>query len=326
MKLRILFIGTLLVSTLTACGNDHEKAIFGIAASGSAIAGGKVSLKCVAPAIASSTAITAGDGSFVIDVRDVTLPCLMRLDYKDDAGLPQQLHSVAMGLGNNNITPVTELILANITQRSATAAFDGLDSLAIQGLTAAQLDAAIFTVKDYLSKLGVSTANLSADPIGTWFVAKTAERSGDYMDAVLEDLKSRLAAKGNTLSNAVDEVKRSPSGMLYYADPPLTVLLPSLTACISDPTLAGCTAVLPPLADCTLNPTLAGCTAVLPPLADCTLNPTLAGCTAVLPPLADCTLIPTLAGCTAVLPPLADCTSTPTLAGCTAVLPSMEGT
>jgi hypothetical protein len=96
MKLRILFIGTLLVSTLTACGNDHEKAISGIAASGSAIAGGKVSLKCVAPAITSSTAITAGDGSFVIDVRDVTLPCLMRLDYKDDAGLPQQLHSVAI--------------------------------------------------------------------------------------------------------------------------------------------------------------------------------------------------------------------------------------
>ncbi|MDD5175911.1 MAG: filamentous hemagglutinin N-terminal domain-containing protein [Sterolibacterium sp.] len=102
-----------------------------------------------------------------------------------------------------------------------------------------------------------------------------------------------------------------------------SAVLPPLSTCTANPAAAGCSAVLPPLSTCTTNPTAAGCSAVLPPLATCTTNPTAAGCSAVLPPIATCTTNPTAAGCSAVLPPLATCTTTPTAAGCSAVLPPL---
>ncbi|WP_292932130.1 filamentous hemagglutinin N-terminal domain-containing protein [Noviherbaspirillum sp.] len=119
----------------------------------------------------------------------------------------------------------------------------------------------------------------------------------------------------------------SPSLTDCVANPNLSgcsTVLPSLSQCTADPTLAGCTAVLPTLSQCTATPTLSGCTAVLPSLSDCTTTPTLSGCTAVLPTLSQCTATPTLSGCTAVLPSLSDCTATPTLSGCTAVLPTLN--
>ena len=80
---------------------------------------------------------------------------------------------------------------------------------------------------------------------------------------------------------------------------------PTLSECIANPALAGCTSVLPSLSTCTAAPATAGCEVVLPSLATCIASPATAGCEAVLPPpppTADqCTVDPTLAGCTAAL-------------------------
>ncbi|HIJ91263.1 MAG TPA: hypothetical protein HPP95_10470 [Deltaproteobacteria bacterium] len=97
--------------------------------------------------------------------------------------------------------------------------------------------------------------------------------------------------------------------------------MPTLDACILDPTAPGCTTVLPTLDACTTTPTLPGCTVVLPTLDACILDPTAPGCTTVLPTLDACTTTPTEPGCTAVLPTFNTCTTNPTLPGCTAVLP-----
>ena len=106
--------------------------------------------------------------------------------------------------------------------------------------------------------------------------------------------------------------------------PGCSTVLPTLDACITDPTAAGCTAVLPTLDACITDPTAAGCTAVLPTLDTCITDPTAAGCTTVLPTLDTCILEPAAPGCTAVLPPLTDCTISPALPGCTAVLPTID--
>lgn len=110
------------------------------------------------------------------------------------------------------------------------------------------------------------------------------------------------------------------------ADPSLlgcSAVLPTLTQCVSAPSTPGCSVVLPSLAQCTATPTIAGCSAVLPTLAQCAAAPTTSGCTAVLPTLAQCTATPTAPGCGAVLPTLAQCTAAPTTPGCTAVLPTL---
>ncbi len=93
-------------------------------------------------------------------------------------------------------------------------------------------------------------------------------------------------------------------------------VVPTLSACMVNPSTAGCASVLPSLSACTSTPTLAGCSAVLPTLAACTVSPTLQGCSAVLPPTqtaqpapvpsADiCTIAPNSALCQVLSPPTA---------------------
>ena len=102
-----------------------------------------------------------------------------------------------------------------------------------------------------------------------------------------------------------------------------SVVLPTLAACESSPSTAGCSVVLPTLAVCESSPSTAGCSVVLPTLAACELSPSAAGCSVVLPTLAQCTAAPTTAGCGVVLPTLAQCESTPSAAGCSVVLPTL---
>jgi filamentous hemagglutinin family protein len=110
------------------------------------------------------------------------------------------------------------------------------------------------------------------------------------------------------------------------ADPSLpgcSAVLPTLAQCVSAPSTPGCSVVLPTLAQCTATPTIAGCSVVLPTLAQCVAAPSTTGCTAVLPTFAQCTATPTAAGCSVVLPTLAECTATPSAAGCSVVLPTL---
>jgi filamentous hemagglutinin family protein len=104
--------------------------------------------------------------------------------------------------------------------------------------------------------------------------------------------------------------------------PGCSVVLPTIVACTTAPSTAGCQVVLPTLASCIANPTQSGCQAVLPTLASCVANPSQSGCQAVLPTLASCVANPSRSGCQAVLPTLAQCVANPSLSGCSAVLPS----
>ncbi|HZX31536.1 MAG TPA: hypothetical protein VFF03_09305, partial [Rhodocyclaceae bacterium] len=103
-----------------------------------------------------------------------------------------------------------------------------------------------------------------------------------------------------------------------------SMVLPSLATCTASPATPGCSAILPTLAACTANPTAAGCSAVLPTLGACLASPATPGCSVVLPTLAACIATPTAAGCSVVLPTLASCTADPSLAGCSVVLPSLS--
>jgi hypothetical protein len=100
-------------------------------------------------------------------------------------------------------------------------------------------------------------------------------------------------------------------------------LLPSLATCSASPSTYGCSAVLPTLKVCIATPTTAGCLAVLPTLSACTEKPGTEGCAVVLPTLSACTEKPGTAGCSVVLPTLAQCVGSPTLQGCSAVLPTV---
>ena len=207
--LRALITG-LVATLLVACGGGSDSApaatatISGIAATGAAIAGGSVSMNCVSGV--TGTTSTATDGSFVMSVSGITFPCVARVDYRDAAGNAQKLHSFTAAIGNLNITPLTELLVASLTGGDPAAAFDRFDATKAKAFTALQIKTAADTVKAYLRTLGVDTSTLPDDLIGIKFVAKAGATAGDAFDKVLDDVKVKLIAAGLSLSAASGKV------------------------------------------------------------------------------------------------------------------------
>jgi hypothetical protein len=209
-------LAALLTALLAGCGGGGGSAtptasVAGTAATGAAIASGTVTLKCVS---GTTTGVTTGtDGSFSIDVSSVTLPCVGRVDYKDSTGAAQKLHTFVTAAGTANITPVTDLLVANLTGGAAAAAFDSFDGTKAKAITAAQVKAAADAVKAYLKNtLGVDTTNLPDDPVGTKLAAKTGSSAGDKFDAVLDDLAARLKGNGKTLADVAGDISKGSSG------------------------------------------------------------------------------------------------------------------
>ena len=217
-QLSATLIASALAALLGACGGGGSAAptaatasVSGTAATGAAIASGTVTLKCVS---GTSTAATTGtDGSFTIDVSGVTLPCVARVDYKDASGAAQKLHTFISAAGTANITPITELLVANLTAGTAADAFDKFDATKSKAVTAAQIKTAIDAVKTYLKgTLGVDVTNLPDDPVGTKFVATVGATAGDKADKVLDDIAAKLKAGGKKLADAVGDIAKGGSG------------------------------------------------------------------------------------------------------------------
>lgn len=205
-----LLAGTAVV--LTACGGggtgigtDAGSTVFGVAATGMAIANGQVSLKCAVGSAGPAT--TQADGSYSIDVSKVTLPCLARVDYVDSAGAKKMLHSVVQEAGNVNITPVTDMVVAKLSANGiAASAYDTLDASQAQGFTSDRIKTVTQAVKTKLSSNGVNVTNLPDDVIGTKLIAATASRKGDSHDQVLDDLQSNLHERRKHLEDFEHEM------------------------------------------------------------------------------------------------------------------------
>jgi hypothetical protein len=201
---------------LLACGGGDlvvvaPSTVSGIAATGAAIASGVVTLKCAGGS--TSSPITGTDGSFSLDVSGATLPCLVRVDYKDAAGAAQKLHSIITAAGTVNITPVTELVVANVVGGSAADAFDKFDATAAKTVTASRVKTAATAVKTYLKNtFGIDTTDLPDDPIGTKFVAKAGSTTGDKADAVLDAIAAKLKTGTKKLADLVADVGKIPNG------------------------------------------------------------------------------------------------------------------
>ncbi len=208
-------LAVLVAGMLSGCGGGggggSTAIVSGNAATGAAIASGTVTLKCVSGT--TTTATTGSDGSFAINVSGVTLPCVGRVDYKDAAGAAQKLHTFISATGTANITPVTELLVANLTGGTAVDAFDKFDATKTKGYTAAQLTAAATAVKSYLKNtLGIDTTNLPDDPVGTKFVPQSGAATGDAFDKVLDAIQAKLKAGGKTLSDVSTDLAKANGG------------------------------------------------------------------------------------------------------------------
>ena len=202
---------TALAGLLAACGSGGGggssggslpatgSSVSGVAATGLAIANGEVRLKCAAGAVIPVT--TLADGSYSVDLSAATLPCVVRIEYNDPTtGTPQKLHSFAKVAGTVNITPVTDLLVANLSSTGIAAdAYDKFDANEVKNYSDDRIRTAARTVKTELESRGVDVTHLPDDPIGSELHAANGSSRGDDHDGVLDEIEAKLHEQGTTL-------------------------------------------------------------------------------------------------------------------------------
>lgn len=184
---------------LVSCGGGSDESapqtvsgpISGVAATGAAISGGLVTLKC-ASGLSSATTSTSADGSYSFTLDKVVLPCLAQVSYTDGGGDTQTLHAYVGNTGITNITPLTELLLATLLNTPALApAFASFHNTPLRTFTAQEQRNAITLLASRLEELGLSLPE-DVDPVRDTLVAKTVAQDGNTLDQLLDALKEEM--------------------------------------------------------------------------------------------------------------------------------------
>jgi len=183
---------------LAACGGGSDSAdpatpstplaLTGTAATGAAIANKLVEAKCKG---AAASANSQNDGTYSIALPGGQLPCVLRVTAADGT----VLHSVATGSGSAakaNITPVSELVLANLSATAPASFFGSFDATAAAALTQAKADAAVTAVVGTLKTAGVDLTAAGNVLTGS-LVATNGSTAGNALDQGLDVLKTKLA-------------------------------------------------------------------------------------------------------------------------------------
>jgi hypothetical protein len=196
------FLGATCVALLSACGGGGSPAatpaattLGGTAAVGAPIVGGTVDVTCAGGTALSTT--SSSTGAWQVTISGQTLPCAIRISggTVNAVANATSYHSVAMAFGIANITPLTDLITANLAGAAPGTWFGGLSGSTLRAITQNQIDTALANVR---TALGLTTALNGADPITTAFTAA----NGNLLDDILEALAAAGAAYADLLNNA----------------------------------------------------------------------------------------------------------------------------
>lgn len=195
---------------LSACGGGGggsdpkpetpKSQLTGIAAVGLPIVNGTVLVKCSSGY--NTTATTNITGNWETTIPNDAYPCAVRVQGGTVDGVPvtSALHSIIQDAGNVNVTPLTDLILANVLGQSPESWFNDATNSQLSGsLTSTNVANAIQAVINVLATLpGQPTIPEGFDPIKTPFAANQVD-SGDVL---LENYAIGLASAGLTREEA----------------------------------------------------------------------------------------------------------------------------
>lgn len=179
----------------------------GTAAVGAPIVGGTVAITC-ASGPAPSGGSTSSTGGWSATLATQTLPCGVQVSGGsiNGAANSQTYQSIAYALGTVNITPLTSLIVANLT---------GSTSPLVQSQLAALNPAAVSTALSNVTNALGATMLGSNHPITTAFTPA----SGNVMDDVLSAMASAISNIGLSFSNLMAQASAvagssfTPSGL-----------------------------------------------------------------------------------------------------------------
>ena len=173
--------------------------VSGTAATGLALAGSAVDVKCAA---GTGTATTDASGAFMLTIADGALPCIIKVTGNVN-GTTVTLHSVTeAGTGEGsttaiaNVTPLTEMIVAQLTGSLPGDLFESFDANGSAKVTQAQLITATAAVVSALkAATGIDLGDI--DPFKSPLVAATpvAPDQGNAYDQILDKLKEKVSTE-----------------------------------------------------------------------------------------------------------------------------------
>lgn len=180
-------------AALVACGGGSDgettsppaataTSLSGTAAVGAPIAGGTVQVRCSGSS-AVLEAVTGANGSWLVDTTGQALPCAVRVTGGSLAS-GQALHSVALSFDTTNITPLTDLIVANATGKLPAAWWGTGGPSDVGSLAAAQVDKALAGLRSALGLAALQTF----DPRTEAFNAAPKDKVDDVLEALQQAL------------------------------------------------------------------------------------------------------------------------------------------
>jgi len=206
--LSIALLSTALL--LTACGggggggggSTSGLTISGVAATGAAISGGTIEVTC---ATGTGTSTTNADGTYTVTVTNGAQPCILRAT---DPITKVQLHSILeSGSTTTNITPVTDLVVANTLSSTPATSFSNFDATARAKVTSSNIASAVTMVKAVTAQLGTDADLSGVDVMKGSMVAATSNTSGDATDKKIDALMAALSAADKKIADLSEQVK-----------------------------------------------------------------------------------------------------------------------
>lgn len=167
--------------------SDGSLTVSGTAAIGTALSGGTITLRCVE---GTGSTTTAADGTYRIVVESGAAPCILQATNFPPASAPTVLHSAVFdapgGKATANVTPLTELGLAQGLGKVPAQVFDTFDEQLAQNLTQTLLTQIRQRMDEALNNAGLGLNGI--DPFLSPLQAAHGGVPGDVHDQLLDRL------------------------------------------------------------------------------------------------------------------------------------------
>ena len=171
----------------------------GTAAIGAPVAGATVQVRC-ADASAALETVTNAAGVWQANTTGQSLPCAVRVSGGNLA-TGQALYSAALDFGNVNVTPLTDLLIANATGTSPATWWGNNGPADFSALTATKIEKALTQLRSALALPALQ----NIDPRLTAFTATPK----NAMDDILEALQQALKTSGITYQALLNEASKA---------------------------------------------------------------------------------------------------------------------
>ena len=180
----------------------------GVAAVGTPIAGGNISVICAAGnPLSTITSNTGTGGAWQVTLSGQPLPCAVEvgggnIGTATGPANTTSYHSIAIASGTVNVTPLTDLIVANLAGTATPSIwFAGLSAnpTSLTAINQTQVTAALAKLSTALSGLAPLSAN---NPITTAFTPTSGNVSDDMLTALATAMTNTGVTYMSLLSNA----------------------------------------------------------------------------------------------------------------------------